>query len=110
MMLTERRRHPRAQPPDVQRIRLDLKHRVQLLDISQSGALLGCDVPLPAGTCGLLRTLLTSGSLVAEFEIRREHPGVVVAGQSRVGAMFVAMDEASRRSLNQFLRRASEEA
>jgi len=91
-------------------LRMALRHRVQLLDISLSGALLACQDPIPVGTHGRLRAGLTGGSFDADFEVRREHPKVAAIRHTGLGALFLSMDDASRRSLEQFLRRASEDA
>jgi hypothetical protein len=104
----ERRQWPRAtlrQPLDC---RLEVRGRVRLLDISLTGALVAGDVTLPIGTRAQLRSGIASGAFTPEVEIRRiaEASGrVPVTG---LGAVFLAMDERSRRNLEQFLRKASE--
>jgi hypothetical protein len=109
-MTVERRRYPRVDAPAGLMVRVGLRHTVQLLDISLSGALLACDTPLPAGVRGRLRAGLASDPFTADLLVRREHPRTPAALHTGLGALFVSMDDASRRSLERFLRRASEEA
>ena len=109
-MTTERRRYARVDAPAGLMVRVGLRHSVQLLDISLSGALLACDTPLPAGSRGRLRAGLASDPFTADLLVKREHPRNPVARYTGLGALFVSMDDASRQSLERFLRRASEEA
>ena len=105
----ERRRVPRIGPPGLQECRLEIRARVRLLDISESGTLLASEVRLPAGTRAQLRTGLAAGPLTPVVEIRRGTD--LPVGQAPVpalGATFVEMDEPSRRSLEAFLTKASE--
>ena len=109
-MIRERRRYARVDTPAGQVVRVELRHRVQLLDISLSGALLACETPLPVGVRGRLRTGLASDPFTALLQVRREHLRSPAPSQTGLGALFLSMDDISRRSLEQFLRRASEEA
>jgi len=109
-MTLERRRHARVDAPAGQFVRVELRHRVQLLDISLTGALLACQTPLPVGTRGRLRAGLASDAFTAYLQVRREHPRNALPQQVGLGALFLSMDDTSRRSLELFLRRASEEA
>jgi c-di-GMP-binding flagellar brake protein YcgR len=106
----ERRRYARVDAPAGQIVRAEVRHRVQLLDISLSGALLACETPLPVGSRGRLRAGLASEAFTAYLQVRREHMRTALPDQTGLGALFLSMDDASRRSLEQFLRRASEEA
>lgn len=85
-------------------IRLELRHRVQMLDISQSGALIACETLLPVGTRGHIRAGLAAQPFSAEVAVRRHHPR---ASQQRgfvsLGAVFGSMDDRSRQSLELFL-------
>jgi hypothetical protein len=94
-------------PPD-EGIRIELRHRVQLLDISMSGALMACSVKLPLGTRGHFHAGLGPMPFNAEVVVRRAR--MVPAQQSQVGlaAIFSSMDQRSRDHLEQFLRRGSE--
>jgi c-di-GMP-binding flagellar brake protein YcgR len=107
-MHTERRRTPRATVPAEEGVRFELRHRVQLLDISLTGALLACEIALPLGSTARLRAGLANGPFTAELQVRREQPPTGKHAQVGLGAMFLSMDDSSRRSLEQFLRRASE--
>jgi hypothetical protein len=104
----ERRQWPRATLNEALDCRLEVRSRVRLLDISLTGALVAGDVSLPIGTRARLRSGIATGTIVPDVEVRRisEPSGrIPVTG---MGAVFVAMDERSRRSLEQFLRKASE--
>ena len=104
-MGVERRRVPRIGPPGTQECRLEIRARVRLLDISVSGALLASEVRLPAGTRAHLRTGLAAGPLTPVVEIQR---GTDQNSVLALAATFVEMDEHSRRSLEAFLKKASE--
>ena len=109
-MTLERRRHPRVNLPHREVVRLEVRQPVQLLDISLSGALLACQVPVWPGGQAHLRVALSSEPFDADVQVRRRHPDSLSDGRIGLGTMFLAMDETSRRSLERFLRRASEGA
>ena len=88
--------------------RLELRHRVQLIDISQSGALLACEAPLPVGTKGQFRAGFAALPFSAEVTIKRHQVKTPVKGQAALGAQFAAMDERSRSNLDQFLKRGKD--
>ena len=105
---TERRQSPRILVDAAVECRLDLRTRVRLVDISLSGALLAAELALPAGVPAQLRSSLGPGSFQSSVQIKRTvplSPGVTVTG---LGTMFNTMDERSRRSLEDFLRKASQ--
>jgi hypothetical protein len=105
----ERRHVPRIGPPGTQECRLEIRTRVRLLDISVSGTLLASEVPLPAGTRGRLRTGLAAGPLTPVVEIKRSADlRVQQDSVLPLAATFVEMDEQSQRSLEAFLKKASE--
>ena len=89
-------------------IRVGMRHRVQLLDLSLTGALIACETKLPVGTRGQFNTGLASVPFTAAVVLSRHHPRPAPKGQSGMGAAFEAMDERSRLHLEQFLRRGSE--
>ena len=104
---TERRQTPRATPAGIE-CRLELRTRVRLLDISLSGALLAAELTLPVGASAQLRSGLGASTFRSDVQVRRGvglPPGVPLKG---LGAMFTTMDERSRRSLEDFLRKASQ--
>jgi c-di-GMP-binding flagellar brake protein YcgR len=109
-MTLERRRYKRVDAPEGQIVRVELRHRVQLMDISLSGALLACETSVPVGVRGRLRAGLASEAFTADLQVRRLHPRSATAHRNGLGALFLSMDDTSRRSLEQFLRRASEQA
>jgi c-di-GMP-binding flagellar brake protein YcgR len=104
----ERRQAPRLALDGAMECRLDLRTRVRLMDISLGGALLAAEVALPTGASAQLRSGLGQGALHANVQVRRTaalQPGISVTG---IGAMFTGMDDRSRRSLEDFLRKASQ--
>jgi c-di-GMP-binding flagellar brake protein YcgR len=105
--IVERRRTPRVDLLPDETVRMELRHRVQLLDISLTGALVACEVKLPIGTRGQLRAGLASMPFTAELVVGRHQPRPAQR-QVGLGAIFSSMDEQNRRSLEQFLRRGSE--
>jgi c-di-GMP-binding flagellar brake protein YcgR len=101
----ERRRFPRVMLPEDEECSLQLRTRVRLLDISASGALVESDVPLPVGATGQLRFALAGAAFAPTVQIRRR-----ASSQARdlnLGTVFTSMDEASRRRLEEFLRKAT---
>jgi hypothetical protein len=99
----ERRKTPRVEIKGRDMIRLELRHRVQVLDISQSGALIACETVLPVGTRGHIRAGLSAQPFAAEVAVRRHHLRQSPRGYTSLGAMFGGMDDRSRRSLELFL-------
>jgi hypothetical protein len=88
--------------------RLELRTRVRLMDISLSGALLAAEVSLPPGAPAQLHSGLGAGALRADVQVRRNAQLQGNAPLKGLGAMFTGMDERSRRSLEEFLRKASQ--
>ena len=103
--VVERRRTPRVELTADESLRLELRHRVQLLDISQTGALVGCDVAVPVGTRGQLRAGIAAHTFIAEVDVKRHHPKAPVRTQFGMGAAFGAMDDRNRKFLDEFLTR-----
>jgi hypothetical protein len=101
----ERRKSPRVELVGHPMVRLELRHRVQMLDISQSGALIACETMLPVGTRGHIRAGLAAQPFAAEVAVRRHHPRQAPKGYTSLGAMFGGMDDRSRKSLDMFLPR-----
>jgi hypothetical protein len=99
--VSERRRMPRVELGAGRECRLDLRTRVRLLDISVSGVLLSGEIRLPVGTRAHMQTSLAAVPFGGEITVRR------IAGESAVGATFMALDERSRQRLEAFLRRAN---
>ena len=105
---TERRQSQRVALSGNFECRLDLRTRVRLLDISLSGALLAAELALPAGASAQLRSGLGSSAFRSEVQIRRSLGMPAGVPTNGIGAMFMTMDERSRRSLEDFLRKASQ--
>jgi c-di-GMP-binding flagellar brake protein YcgR len=102
----ERRRYPRV---DVRRDGLDIvlptTAAVQILDISESGVLLGSSQPLEVGKRAQLRTRLGPEPLTLTLEIRRVANGNRQGqGMFKLGAEFVELDEENRRRIERFLK------
>jgi c-di-GMP-binding flagellar brake protein YcgR len=104
----ERRRTRRVELHEHEDMRLELRHRVQLLDISQTGALVACESGLPVGTGGQMRIGLGAEPFSVEVAVKRHHPKATWPGQVALGTMFGSMDDRSRRQLELFLQRAKE--
>ena len=104
----ERRRVPRMDIEPGLECRLEIRTRIRLVDISLSGALLASEAELPIGTRGYLRAGVGASPFAPEVQVQR----VIEQGRrdagAALGAVFVGMDEQSRRSLEAFLRKASE--
>ena len=103
----ERRRSPRIELQADEVLRLEMRHRVQVLDISQSGVLLGTGTVVPVGSRGKLRAALVSAPFCAEIDVKR-HKGRNAKGQYGLGAQFTVMDDRSRHSLDSFLKRGKD--
>ena len=104
----ERRQTPRVALDSGIECRLELRTRVRLLDISLSGALLAAELAVPVGVPALLRSSLGPTAFGSEVLVKRNvplSPGIPLKG---LGATFTTMDERSRRSLEDFLRKASQ--
>lgn len=99
----ERRRYPRFTVVDDVECRLQTRTRVRVIDISQGGALLGADCALPIGTQANLRSGLGNAPFASAVEIRRSGPAAADQGALALGAIFLEMDDQSRRSLRAFL-------
>jgi hypothetical protein len=100
----EQRRTPRWPPREDVRCRVDVRARVRVVDISATGALLATDTPPRTDSAALLKTALGAATFASEVQIRRTGSA---AGGSGIGVSFTTIDERSRRSLEQFLKKAS---
>ena len=104
--IVERRRTPRVELNADESLTFELRHRVQLLDISQTGALVGCDTALPVGTRGQLRAGIAAHRFNAEVDVKRHHPKTPARTQFGIGTAFGSMDDSNRKFLDEFLQRA----
>jgi c-di-GMP-binding flagellar brake protein YcgR len=102
----ERRRQPRVPISDDQQVGLPMALTVRLVDISAGGVLLSSSQKMSIGQKARLHTTLGSDAFHAEVEVRRVAEGGLEGngrGRYRIGAVFTALDEASRRSVQHFL-------
>lgn len=97
----ERRRTPRIGIVDGE-LRLELRQKAQLVDISGSGVLVTCEATVPVGTRGHFRTGLGGLPFTAEVAVKR-HATRRQDRRVAHGAAFGQMDERSARHLEQFL-------
>lgn len=105
--MRERRKTPRVDVVSSEYVRMDVRHRVRLLDISLTGALIAAGTELPVGTRGLFTVALAAEPFIAELKVGRHQAGRSPEPGLGMGAVFAAMDQRSRRQLELFLRRAS---
>jgi c-di-GMP-binding flagellar brake protein YcgR len=101
----ERRRAPRVSVDGRADAGLELHARVRLVDISASGALLVSDTIVPLEATGHLKAMLAGVRFAPTLSVRRTAP-LLSADGTQLGAMFLGMDDESRRSLEAFLRKA----
>jgi hypothetical protein len=104
----ERRQSPRIPLGGAVQCRLDLRTRVRMLDISLSGALLASELTLPAGAAADFRSGLGSTAFRTEVQVQRTVGLTAGPLSNGIGAVFTTMDDRSRRSLEDFLRKASQ--
>jgi c-di-GMP-binding flagellar brake protein YcgR len=102
----ERRRGPRVNLDERFDCRFEMRARVRVVDISASGALLATDTLLPAYTMGRLKAVLAAARFSPSLEVRRNMT-VPRDGAAQLGTIFLDMDEESRKSLDEFLRKAT---
>ncbi len=100
-----RRRQPRWDLRDQVNCRLEVRTRVRLVDISATGALLAADGPMPVGAAGHLRAGIGQ-VFSAGVEVKR-HATTGPRPALAMGTIFTNMDDRSRRSLEDFLKKAN---
>jgi hypothetical protein len=109
--LIERRRHPRVTAKHVD---VSVPHvtSVEVLDISSGGAMLSTEVVLQVGQRAHLRTLLDREPFAARIEVLRASEGSAAGSglRHRLGVLFTAFDENSRRVLQRFVKNDSRPA
>jgi len=104
----ERRRLPRVAVDEGLECQLEVRTKIRLVDISLSGALLASDAQLPVGTRAQLRAGVGPAPFSPEVQVKRHVDRSKSEAQSGLGAVFTGMDDRSRKSLEEFLRKASE--
>src|SRR3954469_17025068 len=105
---SERRLSPRVVVDAGIECRVDFGTRVRLLDYCLSGALLAAELAVPAGVAAQLRTALGASAFRTDVQVKRSPALPAGVPMNGVAAIFTAMDDRSRRSLEDFLRKASE--
>ena len=103
--MLERRREPRVSMTDHQ-VGVPIALTVRLVDISNGGVLLTSSQRMTIGQKARLHTTLGSDPFNAEVEVRRVSEGGIEGngrGRFRIGAVFTALDELSKRSVHHFL-------
>lgn len=104
----ERRREARAAVSGDAVARFEIRARVRVLDISENGVSLSSDTRLPVGTAGHLTAIVAGANFAPEVQIRRVGESGSPERPFELGAVFVAMDPGSRRSLETLLRKTAE--
>jgi c-di-GMP-binding flagellar brake protein YcgR len=104
----ERRRVPRVAVDEGLDCRLEVRTRVRLVDISLTGALLASEAQLPVGTTAHMQAGVGAAPFSPDVRVQRIVDRHNRESKPALGAVFVGMDEKSRRSLEAFLRKASE--
>ncbi len=104
----ERRRARRVTSGSGLECRLEMRTRVRLVDISLSGALLVSESQLPVGTRAQLHAGVGAAPFAPEVQVQRVADRTTQTPGLSLGAVFVGMSEKSRRSLEEFLRKASQ--
>ena len=102
----ERRRGPRVAMDARFDCRFEMRARVRLIDISATGALLVTDTMLPVETTGRLKAVLGGAQFSPSLGVRRTI-SAGKAGDVQLGTTFLEMDVDTRRSLDEFLKKAT---
>jgi hypothetical protein len=105
MPFVERRRFPRIPCPPATSMAMAASVPARILDVSRSGALVSLPCRLEPGARARLQASLGSNPFSAEVEARHSTPGPDKDGLFRLGAVFLALCETSRRALDEFLER-----
>ena len=102
----ERRRGPRIDVAEEFDCGFEMRARVRLVDISASGALLSSETVLPVEANGHLKAVLAASRFSPSLQVKRttalpRNEGV------QLGTVFLGMDDESRRTLEDFLKKAT---
>ena len=103
----ERRQGPRVEGRPSTECLLEVRTRVRLVDISLTGTQLATELPLPAGTRASLRSNVGASLFTPAVQVRRAAGTPAPTAGGGLGVMFTTMDDRSRRSLEEFLKKAS---
>lgn len=99
----ERRRAGRFLPTDTLELSWPSWLTVELIDVSQSGVLIGSPASVPVQERGQLRLRFGERPFVGEIEIRRIDPRPHPRPGIGLGATFTSLDEANRGALCHFI-------
>ena len=103
----ERRRHPRQLPPHNLELAIPVISPGDVIDLSESGALVSAVLPLAIGDRARLSLLVGREPFVAWTAVVRAEEGTRMGGTVRhhLGLTFTSIEEQSRLVLQRFVRR-----
>jgi hypothetical protein len=103
----ERRKAARVQANTIRELDLRTTVPVEILDVSENGVLAKSSAPLATARRCRLRLKLGDRPFVAEVSVTRCRHSTPGGDGYRIAAVFTGMTEENRRTLHQFLERAS---
>ncbi len=98
----ERRRGPRVNLAGEVRTERPVAISVRVLDIGISGVLLASSQPMEVGQHARISTRMGNRTIDADVVVSRVSPAGDDKGGYKIGARFVALDEETRQTLEQF--------
>jgi hypothetical protein len=103
----ERRRHPRLPAPPNLELAIPIISPGDVIDLSESGALVSTTIPLAVGDRARLSMLVGREPFVAWAGVVRSEEGTRMGRTIRyhVGLVFTSIDEQNRLVLQRFVRR-----
>jgi hypothetical protein len=106
-VVTERRRHPRAPAPPGLELSMPILTQGEILDLSESGALLLTTLELAVGERTRLSLLVGREPFSALATVVRAEPGTRADRPVRyyIGVVFTSIDVQNRQVLARFVRR-----
>ena len=105
--LPERRRSPRATLADRSWLTVPATWPVQLVDVSMGGLAFSSPYGLEIGRMVAVRATLGRDAFNGQIRVRWSRPqgaGNWIRPQFEIGAVFLPLDESSRRALESFLK------
>jgi len=105
----ERRRHPRQPPPPDLELSIPVISQGEVIDLSETGALISTPYPLGVGDRARMSLLVGREPFGAWVRVVRTEPGTRMGRTMRyhLGLVFTAIDEQNRQVLQRFVRRES---
>jgi hypothetical protein len=106
-IVEERRRHPRSPVPAGLELSLPIVTQGEVLDLSESGALLSTTMALSVGERTRLSLLVGREPFTAWAKVIRAEPGTRADRTVRyhIGVVFTSIDAQNRQVLSRFVRR-----